>query len=426
MKVSFCARTDVGRTRPHNEDRFILANLGSGEAASDNVHSQWQMTDKGVVLAVLDGMGGAAAGEVASRMAAESLHEEMTDLPEGRLPQEYAVSLDRAIQAANKRIYELAQEDSSKAGMGTTISAAAVYDTHLFLAQVGDSRAYLIRDWKITQVTKDQSLVEHLLSQGQITPEQAKTFQGKNVILQALGPVQEVLVDLKFVPMCQGDILVLCTDGLHGQMDENEILALVARHESLEEAAGALIKLANDRGGPDNITVAIARFDGEFMPAPEQGGQPKPMPVKYVRLLGRKETAQLEADLGVGYWLTKRLRSPVALVLYVLLLLGAIGYFGWNFRTAAEQVKRQRVVDSTPTRSIGTVVVTTDVADAKLFIGGALQGKLDGKGKTVILPEGSYVFQLRAGAWSSRQHRVRVRAPGPVEVRILRKKGGSG
>jgi protein phosphatase len=158
--------------------------------------------------------------------------------------------------------------------MGTTATVAGVLDGKLFLAQVGDSRAYLVRGSTAFQITKDQSLMQRLVDAGELTEEEAAASTRRNIILQALGPDPKIRVDLTFQPLCRGDTLILCSDGLSGQVKREEIAELAGRHPDLEELGNVLVDLANGRGGPDNITVVVARFDGDGLPAAMQGEDP--------------------------------------------------------------------------------------------------------------------------------------------------------
>jgi protein phosphatase len=233
---------------------------------------------------VADGMGGAAAGEVASRMAADLIFGHMTtvwpddpDISANR----FAFRMKEAVELANNRIHLHAREHPEVRGMGTTATVAGVFGTGLYLAQVGDSRAYLIRNSQATQITKDQSLMQRLVEAGEITEEEAEQSERRNIILQALGPDPRVKVDLTYQELRRGDVLVLCSDGLSGQVKKEEIATVVNSTPDLVEACARLIETANERGGPDNITAVAARFGGEGLPdadvAAEVGHQVYPL-----------------------------------------------------------------------------------------------------------------------------------------------------
>src|SRR3990170_4953007 len=178
-------------------------------------------------------------------------------------PQRFAYRLKEAIEVANSSIHAHAKAHPEVRGMGTTTTAAGVLGDHLYLTQVGDSRAYLIRGGAAHQLTKDQSLMQRLVEAGELTEEEAAHSERRNIILQALGPDPKVKVDLTHQEIRRGDILVLCSDGLTGQVNKDEIARVVSQAADLAAACDQLITLANERGRPDNITVLIARFDGE-------------------------------------------------------------------------------------------------------------------------------------------------------------------
>jgi protein phosphatase len=238
MKVHHSARTDVGRTRDHNEDSY---GVGEGEPVERF----------GELLVVCDGMGGHAAGEIASRVAVETIMADYYAVGD----EERAAALEQAFSRANEQIYA-----SGHGTMGTTGVAALLYQDALHIANVGDSRAYLIRDGAIRQLSRDHSFVSDQVAAGLITPEQARSSPHRNVITRALGYQPEVSVDLFRWPLQVGDIILLCSDGLHGLVTDEEIAEIALAHAS-DEAIDRLINLANERGGSDNITVAIARVD---------------------------------------------------------------------------------------------------------------------------------------------------------------------
>jgi protein phosphatase len=272
--LELLGRTDVGLIREHNEDNFLLVRLddGSRDPAALRKHT---IGPRGTLLIVCDGMGGAAAGEVASNLAVESVAQTMTSMevaapPEGADDAKTALarSLRMAAKRANDRIFKEARENLARSGMGTTMTAAVLWDGYAIIAQVGDSRAYVWRQGAFTQVTRDQSLVNQLLETGQITPEQAKFFEHSNVILQALGVQEEVEVQLSQVDLCRGDRILLCSDGLVGVVSDEEIGAVLGATETPEEATRILIEMANTAGGPDNITVVVGFMDGQALDAP--------------------------------------------------------------------------------------------------------------------------------------------------------------
>jgi protein phosphatase len=217
-------------------------------------------------------MGGAAAGEVASQLAVDILFERMTDGLEEKTPvhrDDLARKLVRAVEAAGLRIFQEAKVDRTRRGMGTTVTAAALVDDHLFLAQVGDSRGYVLRGENLIQVTRDQSLVNQLIEAGQLTEEEAETFEHNNIILQALGTSDTVQVDLTFVELRRGDTLLLCSDGLSGMVRFDDIREILKSSPEPIDVCKALTERANQDGGHDNITVIVVHFDGEGLKTPE-------------------------------------------------------------------------------------------------------------------------------------------------------------
>src|SRR5207249_1120791 len=228
----------------------------------------------GTVFVVADGMGGAAAGELASEMATETIYSQLVRAWGGErevTPQRFAYRFKEAVEVANSRIHAHAKAHPEVRGMGTTTTAVGVLGDHVFLTQVGDSRAYLVRNGVAHQLTKDQSLMQRLVEAGELTEEEAAQSERRNIILQALGPDAKVKVDLTHQELRRGDLLVLCSDGLSGLVKKEEIAAAVGPGTDLAGAAERLIALANERGGPDNITVIIARFDGEGLRPPDGG-----------------------------------------------------------------------------------------------------------------------------------------------------------
>src|SRR5438067_9011009 len=275
MLVELRAKTDVGRVRRGNEDNFLLLDLtaarawsGSDGAENPDDMREFALGEHGLVLVVSDGMGGALAGDVASRMAIEAVRDVLmgtnTD-GNGCDPDSSLVEcLRHATMEANKNIHYKSLEDSRCSGMGATLTGAAVKDDKLDLIQVGDSRAYVMRGQQIRLATKDQSLVQQLVDVGQISEEEAETHMFRNVILQALGAQNELTPATARIQLRDGDTLLLCSDGLSGKLRNEEIREIVSQSaDDLAAACKALVDEANHRGGEDNITVVLARFTGE-------------------------------------------------------------------------------------------------------------------------------------------------------------------
>lgn len=250
-------RTDTGRQRHANEDSFHV---------------------RGPVFVVADGMGGAQAGEVASKAAAEAFDRELPQAPPERV-------LRETIEAANRAIHERARRDPALAGMGTTTTAAIVDGEaeEVAIGHVGDSRAYRLRAGKLERLTRDHSLVEEMRRKGQLTDEQAEDHPQRSIITRALGPEPEVEVDLQTVPARSGDVFLLCSDGLTTMLDDEQIARLLTRATSLQTAVRALVDEANRAGGRDNVTVIAFRLEDVAAPAE---GNPGTGPDESATLLG--------------------------------------------------------------------------------------------------------------------------------------------
>jgi PPM family protein phosphatase len=236
-------RTDTGRQRSENEDSLFV---------------------RAPIFVVADGMGGAQAGEVASKAAADAFDRDLPEVPPERF-------LRETIEAANRRIHELARADPSRAGMGTTITAAIVdaQKEEVGVGHVGDSRAYRLRRGKLERLTRDHSLVEEMRRKGQITDAQAEDHPQRSIITRALGPEPEVEVDLQTVPAAPGDVFLLCSDGLTTMIDEERIAAILAGAGSMREAVRTLVDEANGAGGRDNITALAFRLGDAAAPLGE-------------------------------------------------------------------------------------------------------------------------------------------------------------
>ncbi len=277
VRISVAGLSDVGRTRDHNEDTFLVADLSTGTAELVPEVREHVLGPRGSLFMVADGMGGAAAGEVASAMAADLIYGYLTEHwatdPEASGAR-FAHHMRQAVEAANERIHAYAGEHPEVRGMGTTLTAAGAFGDEVYVAQVGDSRAFLVRQGRAFQLTKDQSLMQRLVDAGEISEEEAEASGRRNIILQALGPDPRVKVVLTAQRLRRGDVLVVCSDGLSGQVRRDEIGAHAAATPDLAQLCATLIGLANERGGPDNITVVAARFDGEGLELPTDGDDP--------------------------------------------------------------------------------------------------------------------------------------------------------
>jgi PPM family protein phosphatase len=277
IRLKLFGRTDVGQIREHNEDNFLIADL-SRQSRSLMEQDREQVVGKsGTVVAVCDGMGGAAAGEVASKLAVDIIYEKMLAGGPPTTRDDLARRLVGTVEEAGLRIFNEARADRTRRGMGTTSTVASLLDGRLFIAQVGDSRAYVLRGELLVQVTRDQSLVNQLIEAGQLTEEEAETFEHNNIILQALGTAETVQVDLTFVDLRRGDTLLLCSDGLSGMIRAEDIRQTLLTVADPLEACKVLTEKANQAGGHDNITVIVVKFDGAGL-AHVAAGEP---PLKY-------------------------------------------------------------------------------------------------------------------------------------------------
>ena len=254
VRVSVFGKTDLGRARDHNEDTFLVADLSTGNASLQPAVRSHEIGPRGSLFMVADGMGGAAAGELASAMAADLIYRHMITAWAGDSTQNaarFAYRMKEAVELANARIYSYAKEHPEVRGMGTTVTAAGVYGSDLYLAQIGDSRAYLVRESEAIQLTKDQSLMQRLVDAGELTEDEAEQSERRNIILQALGPDPKVKVDLTHQSLRSGDTLIVCSDGLSGLVRREEFAELARDHADLPALCSALIDLANGRGGPE-------------------------------------------------------------------------------------------------------------------------------------------------------------------------------
>ena len=255
--LSVAGQTDIGKVREKNEDAFVVANLTGGTLLESVPHARFDVGERGVLLAVSDGMGGAQAGEVASALVVETLTRAMKDAP----PESRRDALmEQAIQQAHRAVWDTAKRESKK--MGATLTAVFVHAGQAFIAEVGDSRAYLIRKGKMCQLTHDQSMVQMLVDTGIIEADQAEHSPIRNVILQAMGNQPNVKVAMARLELRDRDCFVLCSDGLTGLVHDDEIRDVVLASGRPEVAAKQLVDLANERGGKDNITVVVAGVGG--------------------------------------------------------------------------------------------------------------------------------------------------------------------
>ncbi len=270
--IKVFAQTDAGKVRSGNEDNFLVGIHTSTFA--DNLLGilPFDIFTAPLILMVSDGMGGAAAGEVASQIAVEtvgrSMNPHVLNTAEALVEQ-----MVEALRSANRAITKRSRQFPEMTGMGATATAAVLYQQHAFLGQIGDSRAYLIRGDQIVQLTKDQSLVNQLVEAGRISEEEARVHPRKNIILQALGSQEALHVATAKLEICRGDYLLLCSDGLSGMLSDDDLLAVIRRNDEVDAACRELVKLANQNGGIDNITVVLAEMSDDNLPEPLPNSQ---------------------------------------------------------------------------------------------------------------------------------------------------------
>jgi len=241
MKISCAGNTDVGVVRSGNEDSFLL-NCAGG------------------LFIVADGMGGHAAGEVASEMAVQIVDKELGSL-RGLSDAEAAARMRTAIRKANAAIFERTLAEHDKRGMGTTTTVMVLFSRRYLIGQVGDSRAYLLREGDLLQLTKDHSYVQEQVDAGLLTPEQARTHPYSNVITRCVGANEDVAPDIYFGNLERGDVVLLASDGLTGMLEDQQLATIMSGEENPETCVNKMIADANRRGGLDNITAIVIRVD---------------------------------------------------------------------------------------------------------------------------------------------------------------------
>jgi PPM family protein phosphatase len=299
-------KTDTGRQRHANEDSYFA---------------------RAPLFAVADGMGGAQAGEVASRIAAGAFER-------GTWSDEAPAEgqLEQIAQSANRKIHKLAQEDSSRAGMGTTLTAAMVRDDEVAFSHVGDSRAYVLRDGQLKRLTKDHSLVEELRRQGRLTEEQAEEHPQRSIITRALGPEPSVNVDTMTFPARDGDVFLLCSDGLTTMVSDEQIRDILVNARSLRGAVNKLIDAANRGGGRDNITAVAFRVADADAQEEEEGATLIARTAEQAGLTGERVRAATDRLRGQGPMPAPRRRRRI--LGWVVAALAALVIIGGGFLVA--------------------------------------------------------------------------------------------
>jgi serine/threonine protein phosphatase PrpC len=275
IKISLHGFTDQGRVRKNNEDSLAACDLSSGDVRLGTFALEATLGDGGWLLLVADGMGGQACGELASRICSEQLPSRLLEAirqhpTAGR--RDFREAISSAFEAANRSILEASRADFSCHGMGTTATAALLHGDYLLVAQVGDSRAYLIRNGQLLQLTRDQTFLNYLLEIGAVdASSDSVTDPRRSVLTQAMGTAEDLQVVLTGVELCQGDRLLLASDGLYSMVPSAQLLSIAASDENTDARGRSLIKAANDNGGTDNITVILADISGNGLPAASPG-----------------------------------------------------------------------------------------------------------------------------------------------------------
>jgi len=308
-------KSDTGRQRRANEDSFFA---------------------RAPLFVVADGMGGAQAGEVASRLAAETFAPGLPD--EGTSEQR----LEARVREANQRIHEVSQEDRALNGMGTTLTAAYLDGDELTLAHVGDSRAYLLRGGELTRLTRDHTLVEELVRRGELTEQEAAEHPQRSIITRALGPEPDIDIDLHTHRVHAGDVLLLCSDGLTGMIGEDDVASLLGGASSLRDAGRALVDAANEAGGRDNITVVLFRLEDVASAAAAGAGErssstrDETLAVEEGRPPAPSAAAVARPRVVPPRGSAERASAPLprrvkvfAATLAVVIVVGALGVAGW-------------------------------------------------------------------------------------------------
>ncbi|MEM9189589.1 MAG: protein phosphatase 2C domain-containing protein [Myxococcota bacterium] len=442
IKIRYFGMTDVGLVREHNEDNFTTLDVTEslrnfGHLSEDAHKAEMTVGERGAVFAVCDGMGGAAAGEVASQMAVDTVYEFFNHLSAARDRDHFARRIVASIEEAGNRIFSAAKMDRSRRGMGTTATVAGLVDKVLFVGQVGDSRAYVLRDKKLGQISKDQSLVNQLIEAGQLTEDEAEAFEHSNIILQALGTTEEVTVDLTFLELRKGDRLMMCSDGLSGLVHHDMMEEVLATTPDLKEACTRLIEMANVGGGHDNITVICADFHGGGLKAAEAEDNvlyqqyplpPGPdedresLPPRDIRMKagGPKPGADVKRghdleDTGAMTMPAARGADPpsrfglIAVVLLICVLIAVVVFIVSASSSEPEEPptpprQTERLPDPEPVVPITPdipatfeVYVDSDI-EGELYIDGEAVGPLiEGQRITVDLEPGLHLFEARSG-----------------------------
>lgn len=276
MQIDYAAITHQGRVRRNNEDAYLVSAMDGEEPLVNQLRRAPALCQRGLLLAVADGMGGAAAGEIASREGLAALAVYMFG-HWGRFPATKATERDLyqallgAADCASSSVLRYSDDDRTARGMGSTLTAAVVWNGHAHFIQVGDSRAYLFRRSEFIQLTTDQTLINEMVASGYLTREQAKTHPQRNMITQALGSPQPLKAEMGKIPLRRGDRLLLCSDGLHGEVGDAQLQELMALNYSPRRTLELMLEVALEHGGRDNVTALLLALDDPAFPLPVPG-----------------------------------------------------------------------------------------------------------------------------------------------------------
>lgn len=276
IQVEVFGHSDMGRVRKNNEDNFVVCNLSTGEVSLTPSLRSHRLGPRGTLFLVADGMGGEASGEVASQICSTTVpkrfYENLKSI-ESISETNFVLLLREAVEFANQIIFQKAQANSAYRGMGTTTTAAALFGPYLFVGQVGDSRAYVCRNGKLVQLTRDQTYLNYLAEIGAEVPEDPEKDSRKSILTQAVGSSETIDVRVTYTKIRQGDLVLLCSDGLYNMVKVPEILGILKSGDPLQAKCKSLAQKANEGGGTDNITLILADLSGLGLPPadPEAG-----------------------------------------------------------------------------------------------------------------------------------------------------------
>jgi protein phosphatase len=256
-RFTVCGGTDTGMERSGNQDRFVIADLAAQTVSRPCVSTEVAVQEPGMLVVVCDGMGGRPAGDVAAQVAASTIKDQLAHAG-AAVAEAPGPALESAVKDANQAILETVRKHPEDRGMGTTCTAAVFGPAHVSLAQVGDSRAYLLRGGRLSLLTRDQTMAAQLVEAGLLKPEEVERFRYRHVLSQALGSDSKVKPVITDVALEEGDRVLLCSDGLHGPVNDDAIAAILKASADAADATQALISAALDAGGPDNVTAVVA------------------------------------------------------------------------------------------------------------------------------------------------------------------------